>query len=111
MKMISFELTAEQIATIVGESQTFKSLVIARLFESTTDKRQRMYGNEHINRLYWYVQDNYDRVNSKIAAIKYVRQYVGEHQSNIDNVDYENLKSLYGAKEFVEKALGVGIYK
>lgn len=111
--MINFSLQTEQVEQLMTESPLFRVIVakqLSNLQHSPSQARQTYY-NESVllDGLRNYVSGVFNTANkiaaNKIAAIKYVRQWVVDNSAVLSPNTKETLNSLSGAKNFVESLL------
>jgi hypothetical protein len=124
-KKVTFELSVVEMCDIASQSSIFVHLMATKLANppllvcgdpndglhtymyKSTPTTTTIYPNKHINELYDYVAENFDKNFGKIAAIKYVRNWVQGHSGLFLKAEIAELTSLIGAKRFVEGALGL----
>ena len=106
--MINLSLSEAEVGTILVESETFRQCIIRQLTQTQGQLNTVNMAYSHetriVNELTNYIRNNFGSF-TKIAGIKYVRQWALDHISQITPQTYERFYSLRGAKEFVENLI------
>ena len=104
--MITIQLTDSEVDAVLIQSPAFRAMFVQRYTEAQKSLAKSIQPTEEqlVNRLTQYVRNNFG-FNSKIAGIKYVRQFVSDNKDNFSYHTYNRLYSLSGAKTFVENLI------
>jgi hypothetical protein len=121
-KKVTFELSVVEMCDIASQSSIFVHLMATKLANPpllvcgdpndglhtyTYKPTTTIYPNNHMNELYDYVAEHFDKNFGKIKAINYVRKWIREHSDLFLPVEVAELSTLQGAKKFVEAAVGL----
>lgn len=100
---INISLTEDEMEMVMSQSATFRYIVTRTLGNAQVDLGKMVKPTEAqlMDQLRTYVRNNFGS-NSKIAGIKYVRQWAADNRNNLSFATYESLYGLANAKRFVE---------
>ncbi len=100
---VNIEMTQDEVEAVASQSATVRYILARKLAEAQATLSQKVDPTEGqlVEQLRTYVRANFSN-SSKIAGIKYVRQWAADNRNRLSFTVYESLYGLANAKRFVE---------
>lgn len=104
--MITIQFNNDEFEAVISQSEMFRYIVARTLGKAQEDLSWKVVPTEAqlLDQLRTYVRANFSNT-SKIAGIKYVRQWAADNQPKLSWSTYESLYGLANAKRFVEELI------
>jgi hypothetical protein len=105
--MITIQFNEDEAETVLSQSATFRYMMFRALKAAQAENAKLVKPTEIqlLQKLNNYVRSNFSSP-TKIAGIKYVRQFVSDNMTYLTLETYNRLYSLSGAKQYVENLIG-----
>lgn len=105
--MITIQFNEDEAEAVLSQSATYRYLLIRTLAKAQAENAKLVSPTEEqlLQKLNAYVRSNFSS-STKIAGIKYVRQFVAYSAAYLSSETHSRLYSLSGAKQYVENLIG-----